>query len=674
MSLRASLKRFWFRLRGVNPEAVVVTFATGPAPLAQAMSEEVQRLIPDRLHFLIEMQPGSTWHLWRRLRRLFSGMRIGMAPMLIQTGPEFATLRRAVWLLAPGKILAYNPRLERHHLSLSTPLSSLLFACGVPLDRIHLRPWFWPGPKPDRTVILPGHRVIEGRAASSTRARAAVVTPFFPWPLAHGGAVRIYHLLREAAREFDIDLYAFVERETEADFAELAPFCHRLFLLPKPRYREPRWSTLLPPEVHEYWSPELAHLLARHRAAVTQIEYTQLALYPGDILVEHDITWDLYRQVYERAPLHATWWNWWRWQRCERSAISRAGAVVVMSEKDAALTGHPRAVVIANGVDLARFTPKPESRGRRLLFIGSLRHFPNITALRFFLDQVWPRLENVELTIVAGPDPELHWQGPLPQLPRVKVLRYVADVKPLYDEANVVIVPTLVSAGTNIKVLEAMAMERAVVSTSSGCAGLGLVHGETVWVADGAEAFAEGILRLVNDGELRRRLAASARRHAEAHFSWRELGRKQRELWRQWAPPPLRVRPATEADLGAIERIQAASPQASQWPARDYLAHHLTVAELHGAVVGFAATRTVAPDEHELLNIAVDPKFRGQGVGWRLLDDSLEILYGAVHLEVRKSNTTAISFYQKAGFSCTGERRAYYQNPNESGIVMRLQK
>src|SRR6185295_8930149 len=137
---------------------------------------------------------------------------------------------------------------------------------------------------------------------------------------------------------------------------------------------------------------------------------------------------------------------------------------------------------------------------------------------------------------------ELHWQGPLPKLDRVQILGYVADVKPLYDHANVVIVPTLVSAGTNIKVLEAMAMERAVVSTSGGCAGLGLIHGESVWVADGAEAFADGVRRLASDAALRRKLAAAARSHAERHFSWNELGRRQRELWRRWSPSPLRIR------------------------------------------------------------------------------------------------------------------------------------
>ncbi len=676
MSLRAKLKRFWFSIRGVDPEAVVVTFATGPQPLALAMHEEVKRIIPDRRHFLVEMQPGSTWHLWRRLRRLFGGLRIGMAPVLLGTGSEFAALRRAAWLLAPRKILAYNLRLERYHLAAASPVSSILFARGVPLDRIHLRPWFWPWRSKDGSTLAPGHRLFRGRPASPARARAAVVTPFFPWPLSHGGAVRIYHLLKEAAVEYDIDLYAFAEHETEADLAQLARFCHRLFLLPKPRYREPNWSTLLPPQVHEYWSPELARLLAMHRAPVTQIEFTQLALYAGEILVEHDITADLYRQIYERDPSTMNWWNLWRWQRCERRAIARAEAVVTMSEKDAVLAQHPQAVVIANGVNLSRFQPSPEPDGPpRLLFIGSFRHFPNVSALRFFLDEVWPALPgDLELTVAAGPDPEPHWGGSLPRLDRVRILGYVADVKPLYDQSNVVIVPTVVSAGTNIKVLEAMAMERAVVSTSSGCAGLGLVHRESVWVADGASAFIEGVRRLTQDGPLRRHLATAARAHAERNFSWSQLGLRQRELWRKWAPSPLKLGPGHQADVAGIERMQSLSAEAAHWPAQDYLSHQVTVAKLHNEVVGFAVTRRTAPDEDELLNLAVDPVHRGHGIGQRLLEKAMVQASSVIHLEVRESNLAALRLYEKVGFYVTGRRKAYYQNPPESGIVMTRRK
>src|SRR6201999_4088252 len=112
-------------------------------------------------------------------------------------GPD--ALRCAAYRLAPRKILAYNSRLERHHLRFDIP--SFLFWRGVPLDRIYLRPWWWPSTTRDRTVVPQGHRRLEGRSRSERRC-IAVLTPYFPYPLSHGGAVRMFNLLRETAREF----------------------------------------------------------------------------------------------------------------------------------------------------------------------------------------------------------------------------------------------------------------------------------------------------------------------------------------------------------------------------------------------------------------------------------------------------------------------------------------
>jgi glycosyltransferase involved in cell wall biosynthesis len=95
-----------------------------------------------------------------------------------------------------------------------------------------------------------------------------------------------------------------------------------------------------------------------------------------------------------------------------------------------------------------------------------------------------------------------------------------------------VIVPTTVSAGTNVKVLEAMAMQRAIVSTASGCAGLGLLHRHNIWVGDTAEAFGAGIATLIQDPDWRAQIAAAAYGHVKRHFDWEAIGEKQRELLR----------------------------------------------------------------------------------------------------------------------------------------------
>jgi ribosomal-protein-alanine acetyltransferase len=667
-----NLKRIWFRLRGLDPEAVVVSFATGEEELVQAMVQEVRRLLPDRRHFLVRMAPGPSidgvqtiLHAHRgALRRL----RTGMAPVLFTSDKRYSRLRLAAFLHAPTKILAYNARLERHHLQPSCPLASLLFWLGVPLDRIWLRPKGWPGRR-EHTIVPDQVSLLEGRPQSPARARLAVLSPYVPYPLSHGGAVRMYHLLREASLTHDIHLFAFTETGEPAPEALLA-FCARITLVPKPRYREPRWASLDPPEVCEYRSPAMRRAI--DPSMLLQTEYTQLASYGGDILVEHDITFDLYRQVHDREQTLSSWWNWWRWRRFERRALKAAKVAVVMSAKDAALSRHPRPVVIANGVDLDRFTPSPEKPGRRILFIGSFRHFPNVSAFRFFLEQVWPRLD-AEWTVVAGPDPLTHsGLRALPVARGLRILEFVADVKPLYEDTNLVVVPTLVSAGTNIKVLEAMAMERAVVSTPSGCAGLGLRHGESVWIADTAQAFADGVSKLLSDDALRASIARRARLIAERDFAWRTLGAQQRRLLSQLAPPPLRIRPATEHDLLSIAQIQQASPQAAQWDPQSYLSHRCLVAELGPSVIGFLVLRLTSPAQSEMLNLAVSPGYRRQGVASQLVAAALEHAQGDMFLEVRQSNIAARKLYSSLGFREQGVRPGYYENPPEPAIVMNL--
>lgn len=539
--MKQALKRWIFRLLGKDPEAVVVCFCTGDRELCRRMVEEVRSLVTGRRHFV------ATGENWPALRRELKRYRIGLAPVLLDGKPN--ALRRAAFRLAPRKILAYNSRLERHHLRLD--LASFLFWCGVPLERIWFRPRWWPLRRRLRTTTPAGDRVFEGRPCSPDRRRVAVLSPYFPYPLAHGGAVRIYHLLREMAREFDVELLCFTEGAGESELGPVLEFCARLVLVEKPCYREPGWSTLLPPEVHEFRSPAMRAAIVRERRdfgfEVLQVEYTQLAGYGGDILVEHDVTFDLFGQIARRDRTLAAWWDFVRWRRFERRVVGRYRRVVVMSKKDAGLLGRTvPSVVLENGVDLERFRAAPEQPGQRLLFIGSFRHFPNITAYRFFTSEVWPLLREqfpeMTLTVVCGPDYLGYWRtftdslAPQPDA-RIRLLGFVADVRPLYQEANLALVPTTVSAGTNVKVLEAMAMGRAVVSTTSGCAGLGLLHGHSVWVADGGTAFAAGIATLIADPDRRRQIADAALGHARRNFDWRAIGEKQHEVLRACLEP-----------------------------------------------------------------------------------------------------------------------------------------
>lgn len=431
---------------------------------------------------------------------------------------------------------------------------------------------FWRAARKTRPIAAGGNssgellplvrpRAISYRGREAGRRPAiGVLTPYFPYPLSHGGAIRIYNLLRHAAEEFDLHLFAFAENETHGDIGAMLEYCSRVVLVKPPVWEVPRWVTATPKGIRRYRVEQMRSYIEEYakdfELALLQIEFTQLAFFgrwlrlaAPKVLVEHDITFDLHRQ----AAAGCEGWNRvaaraeaWRWRRYEVSAIQHFDRVITMSNGDRSLlaaNGVPESklAVVENGIDLERFqATKLDAPEARLLFIGSFRHFPNIRAYRLLVDDIWPRIAgqrpDAKLTVVAGPDPELYWRKyfgtAMPAAPGAVELRaFVADVRPLYETSQVVAAPVPLSAGTNIKVLEALAMGRPVVSTTVGCAGLDLQNGRSVLVADDAATFADAVLRLFADQDLRRDISQAGRSHVVERFGWEALGRKQLDVW-----------------------------------------------------------------------------------------------------------------------------------------------
>ena len=186
---------------------------------------------------------------------------------------------------------------------------------------------------------------------------------------------------------------------------------------------------------------------------------------------------------------------------------------------------------------LPSLTASPEPG--RLLFIGSFRHLPNLLALEFFLKEVWPRLgPGFSLHVIAGANPEYYLDFYRQRVtvdlsqPGIELEGFVSDVRRAYEQAEIVLAPLTASAGTNIKVLEAMAMGRAVVSTPAGVNGLDLSPGEDVVVEAGPERFAAAIRALRDDSARRRRVEEHARATA-LRFDWASIGEQQRALYEQ---------------------------------------------------------------------------------------------------------------------------------------------
>ena len=132
------------------------------------------------------------------------------------------------------------------------------------------------------------------------------------------------------------------------------------------------------------------------------------------------------------------------------------------------------------------------------------------------------------------------------------------------------------------------------------------------------------------------------------------------------------IRRGAPGDLAQVAAIQAASPEAAQWDAAGYLLYDFRVSVRGIRVAGFLVSRTLVEGETELLNLAVAPEFRRQGVARKLVKALLAASPGVVYLEVRESNRAARKFYNRMGFQEVISRSGYYQAPPEAAIVMKF--
>ena len=384
--------------------------------------------------------------------------------------------------------------------------------------------------------------VFPGRPATA-RPRILVASPYLPFPLSHGGAVRMYNLMRRAAEQFDLVLVAFTEQAAPPP-PEILAICAEVVLVHRTGSHDLPF-TGRPEVVEEFASPSfraaLHQTVRKWSPAVAQLEFTQLAQYAPDcapartILVEHDVTFDLYQQLLRFD-------NRWElrreldlWRKFETAAWCTVDRVVTMSEQDRRIVAPTSAVTLANGVDLDRFRPAVNAAPdpRRILFIGSFAHRPNVMAVEFFLREVWPLLNEAELHIIAG---TRHEQYPVDAdlaQPGIQLEGFVADVRPAYRQAALVIAPLVASAGTNIKVLEAMAMGKVVVATPAGVNGLELTPGEDFLLVHTAKEMAAAIENLFAAHADRTRIETAARARVERDYNWDAIARAQSALYRE---------------------------------------------------------------------------------------------------------------------------------------------
>ncbi|MDQ6770242.1 MAG: glycosyltransferase family 4 protein [Gemmatimonadota bacterium] len=184
-----------------------------------------------------------------------------------------------------------------------------------------------------------------------------------------------------------------------------------------------------------------------------------------------------------------------------------------------------RFVVVPNGVDTQTFQPT-DTPVEGIVFVGGYTWQPNRDAMEHFCLEVLPRLR------ARGINAPVTWVGRAPDAVKleyadrygVHLTGYLEDIRPAVQRAACYVAPLRAGGGTRLKILDAWAMGKAVVSTAVGCEGLEARDGENILVRNSAEAFAAGVEAVLADDELRRRLGAEARRTAEERYDWEVIG------------------------------------------------------------------------------------------------------------------------------------------------------
>lgn len=372
-------------------------------------------------------------------------------------------------------------------------------------------------------------------------------------PVDKGGRIRTYQMLRRIHQAHDVTYLTLVRPDDSGEGLEQAgEYCRRLIPIRHEEatkfsarfYRDLafNFSSPLPYAIQKYRSAAMQEAIAqelrqRHYDAVVcdfltpSVNFRPGAATPA-VLFQHNVESMIWKRHYEtqQQPLKRALFHnqWQKMLRYERETCQQFDAVVAVSAADRDQMrgefGIRHVFDVPTGVDTEYFSPLGAAREpAELVFTGSMDWLPNEDGICYFIEKVLPlaaqAVPEVKLTVV-GRNPTARLREVAEADARVTVTGRVDDVRPYIDRAAAYIVPLRIGGGTRLKIYEAMAMAKPVISTTVGAEGLPLRDGRDLLIADDAEAFARAIVRTLEDRASARRLGEQARQLVCERFGW----------------------------------------------------------------------------------------------------------------------------------------------------------
>jgi GT2 family glycosyltransferase/glycosyltransferase involved in cell wall biosynthesis len=387
-------------------------------------------------------------------------------------------------------------------------------------------------------------------------ARILVLSAYLPHLGTHGGAGRVFQLLKRTSVHHEITLIAFVEDERDKAFLDqVERYCRRVEPVLR-RHYDP--VSFFPYEPFEEFNcrafrKRLEQVLLEEDFDLAHFEWPQMGLYADlvgnipKVMTEIEVNYAAHQTMIGVASglvrKIRLYYNTLQTLYREVEVCKRVDHVVCVTDADKDyLKGYVRSEklsVINTGVDTRYFDYYPEgSVPGRIVFVGAFRHAPNIDAVHFFIEKIFPEIlrEEPDATFyVVGSSPPSEIRQ-LDQHPNITVTGFVEDIRPYYRQAQVVVVPLRTGVGIRGKILEGWSAGRAMVATPLACLGLGATHGEDVLIAENAEDFAMWTVALLRNPDFCRHLGLKGRRKATDEYDWDIFGEQVAGLYEKLVP------------------------------------------------------------------------------------------------------------------------------------------
>ncbi len=397
------------------------------------------------------------------------------------------------------------------------------------------------------------------------------ISHFLPWPPHGGSPQRNYNLLKQLQKEFKVCKIGFIQRSHQPEetkkkeaIKRIDELCNYLYAYDIPTdYNRFYWYGLLaanvfsrtPYSVWRFWSrkfeSQLDQLIARDKFDIVYADTAATAHYAirakGKaklVLNHHNIESLLLLRRADNASNPASRWYLKhqadKMRRWEMKVCPHFDVNLTVSEVDSiALRGHSpdtRCEVIANGTDIDYFRPNDNVSGYEMIYVGGGTWLPNKDAMSWFVKDIFPKIvkrlpEAIIHVIGRNPPKEVCYAAEKDS--RIKMHGFVDDIRPHLARAAVYVVPIRFGGGTRLKILDAFASGKAVVSTSIGCEGIECEDYKHIRIADFPEKFSETVVELLLDSKARQRLEKNARDLVEKIYSWHIIGEQLRSLYKE---------------------------------------------------------------------------------------------------------------------------------------------